>query len=367
MPSYQAIAKLRHKISNNNLQPNPESIALNGGGGIVFHAGGFGDLLVCFKAIYALKMLYPHYKLILLHNGIALSDKEFLKNISFIDEVVYANPTSQELKKLNPLCFISTHRSSAFFKELKKIPLRMVVVYPHTYSVFRTNFLTPLFFRRKKHMSECVLQLVRKLNKKHFDNNFSKINFTKVKESLPNDDSLLKSFFKDLKQYEKIIALNAFSSNSESVGFNFFTRDWLRMAFELAKEYPQFCFILLNFEKNPIQFKLTNPPSNLKVFVNDNKLSSLVAITKKLDFLISIDTGNVHLADILQIPSFVFIRKKIVSYRFCGGSYGGEYDQMAINTGWQKEYQKTYTHFMLKIKEKLTQIETSKIKFNFPC
>lgn len=143
------------------------------------------------------------------------------------------------------------------------------------------------------------------------------------------------------------------------MGFNFFTKDWLRMAFELSKEYPQFCFILLNFEKNSLEFKLFNPPSNLRVFVNNTKLSSLVAITKKLDFLISIDTGNVHLADILQIPSFVFIRKKIVSYRFCGGSYSGKYDQMAINIGWQKDYRKTYAQFMLKVKEKLAQITIS--------
>ncbi|HDZ5066215.1 TPA: hypothetical protein RTH03_001479 [Campylobacter jejuni] len=33
---------------------------------IVFHANGFGDLLVCFKALYATKQLYPEYKLFLL-------------------------------------------------------------------------------------------------------------------------------------------------------------------------------------------------------------------------------------------------------------------------------------------------------------
>lgn len=69
-------------------------------------------------------MLYPRYKLILLHDGSALSDREFLKNISFIDEMVYGNPTFKKLTKLNPHIFISTLRNSAFFKELKKMCLK---------------------------------------------------------------------------------------------------------------------------------------------------------------------------------------------------------------------------------------------------
>ncbi|ELZ6391313.1 hypothetical protein ABNO76_03330 [Campylobacter coli] len=41
---------------------------------IVFHSDGFGDLLVCFKALYAIKQLYPEYKLFLLTNGLMESD-----------------------------------------------------------------------------------------------------------------------------------------------------------------------------------------------------------------------------------------------------------------------------------------------------
>ncbi|MBK1971797.1 hypothetical protein [Campylobacter sp. TTU_617] len=34
---------------------------------IVFHCSGFGDTLVCFKALYAIKELYPKDKLIVLY------------------------------------------------------------------------------------------------------------------------------------------------------------------------------------------------------------------------------------------------------------------------------------------------------------
>lgn len=36
---------------------------------IVFHADGFGDAFVCFKALYAIKELYPEYKLSFLTRG----------------------------------------------------------------------------------------------------------------------------------------------------------------------------------------------------------------------------------------------------------------------------------------------------------
>lgn len=36
---------------------------------IVFHADGFGDAFVCFKALYAIKELYPEYQLSFLTRG----------------------------------------------------------------------------------------------------------------------------------------------------------------------------------------------------------------------------------------------------------------------------------------------------------
>ncbi|MCH3879013.1 hypothetical protein [Campylobacter jejuni] len=44
---------------------------------IVFHSDGFGDLLVCFKALYAIKQLYPEYKLFwLCHNKRLIFDEK---------------------------------------------------------------------------------------------------------------------------------------------------------------------------------------------------------------------------------------------------------------------------------------------------
>ncbi|EJP8224715.1 hypothetical protein NZA46_001255, partial [Campylobacter coli] len=114
---------------------------------IVFHSDGFGDLLVCFKALYAIKQLYPEYKLFLLTNGLMESD--FLEKI----------------QSKNPVIFITTRRQGLYFKKLKFLNVQKCIVFPHLISIISKNLTTPLpFFRAKKHMSEIVLKLVRMIN-----------------------------------------------------------------------------------------------------------------------------------------------------------------------------------------------------------
>lgn len=277
---------------------------------IVFNANGFGDLLVCFKALYAIKELYKDDELVLYQKG--FYDLNFLENVGFIDRVVNsAEDFFEKLEQEKPDIFISMTRNSHFFKALKKLDIKKIIVFPHFKSVFSFKLTAPLFFRHKKHMSEIALKLVRAIDKKHYDKNIQKIDFTKVKDFLPQNSKL---FFKILPNYEKVIGVNAFSNHSEFVGMNFFTKDWIRLALELSKSYPNFLFILLNFKDNSIQFNIPQN-SNLKVFINSDEIASLVSITKKLDYLITIDTGNLHLADILQIPTLALIRK-LAAYRF---------------------------------------------------
>lgn len=201
-------------------------------------------------------------------------------------------------------------------------------------------------------MSEIVLRLVRAIDTKHFDKNLKKIDFSRVKNLLPYDTKLSDEFFSKIDaKYEKIVGINAFSNCSEGGGYNFFIKDWINLGRILALQYPNFLFLLLNFEKNPIQYKIEEN-TNLKVFVNNTSIASLLSISKKLDFLISVDTGNVHICDILQIPSLVLI-SKIVAYRFSGGSYGSSCDKLVLKPTWQKEYKKIWEIFLHKARRNL--------------
>ena len=319
---------------------------------IVFHQDGFGDLLVCFKALYAIKCLYPNDKLILAQNG--FYDEKFLKNIPFIDEIYTYGGGLEDFENLKSDIFITNKRNSLFFKTLSRLKLGRIIAQPHFNSLFR--FDTPLpYFRKKLHMSEIALKLVKTINPKHYNTNFSKIDFKEVKNSLPSDETLSKEFFSRCKKFSKIIALNIFGNQTENIGFNPLPRTWLNLSQNLAKEHPEILFVLVNFTHNTLQFNLREQ-ANLKVFINNNSIASLVAFCKKLDGLISVDTGIVHLCDILQIPSLIFIPKHTF-YRFSGGSYGGMCDKFSQENGYQKNYAKIMQNFYEKANHFTTRIK----------
>ncbi|EAH4837324.1 hypothetical protein OCH95_001638, partial [Campylobacter coli] len=148
--------------------------------------------------------------------------------------------------------------------------------------------------------------------------------------------------------------INAFSNNSEYRGFNFFIKDWIGLARQLSLKYPKFLFILLNFSTNSIQYNI-DQNANLKVFCNNKNIASLVSISQKLDFLITVDTGNLHLCDILQIPTLAFT-SSLAAYRFGGGSYGGRFDKLIVKPAWQKEYRKIYEIFTKKAENNLENL-----------
>lgn len=285
---------------------------------IIFQGGGFGDFLCCFKALYAIKCLYPNDSLIIYHHGIP---QDFLQKVGFIDGVVDSNEVNlAQIRALNPDIFITVNRSGKFFREIQKLNFKRIIAHPHFVSFTSRKFETPLpYFHAKKYMADIVLKLVRVINPKHYDENFAKIDFSKMRDLLPQDSRLTAPFFKSVDfPYKKVIGINAFANHKESAGINFYHKDWYYLAANLARSYPQFLFVLLNFSNNPIQFNDSANLPNLKIFVNDESIASLVSISMGLDYLISIDTGNVHLCNILQIPALVFI-DKAVQYRWGGG------------------------------------------------
>ncbi|TNH34011.1 glycosyltransferase family 9 protein [Campylobacter helveticus] len=319
---------------------------------IVFHQNGFGDLLVCFKALYAIKCLYPNDKLILAQNG--FYDEKFLKNIPFIDEIYIYGGGLEDFEKLKSDIFITNRRNSHFFKTLSRLKLGRIIAQPHFNSLFR--FDTPLpYFRKKLHMSEIALKLVKTINPKHYNANFSKIDFKEVKNLLPSDETLSKEFFSRCKKFSKIIAVNVFGNQTENIGFNPLPRTWLNLSEDLAKQYPEILFVLVNFTHNALQFNLKEK-DNLKVFINSDSIASLIGFCKKLDGLISVDTGIVHLCDILQIPSLIFIPKHTF-YRFSGGSYGEMCDKFSQENGYQKNYAKIMQNFYKKANHFTTRIK----------
>ena len=88
-------------------------------GKIIFHGSGFGDFFVCFKALFAIKQLYPQHQLIAYHSGI---EPAFMQKVGFIDELISQNDKNlTQIRALEPDIFISAQRSGKFFKELERL------------------------------------------------------------------------------------------------------------------------------------------------------------------------------------------------------------------------------------------------------
>lgn len=325
---------------------------------IVFHqAGALGDLFVCFKALYALKMLFKDDKLILFTKGY---DKEFLRGLSFIDEC-YFYEDFEELKKLKADIFISEQPSNRFAKYLKKFKIKKIILHPSFVSFFSFKLTCPFpYLKFRYRVSDRLLKLVYLVDKKHFRKNIKNVDFSKLKNCLPLDEVQSLEFFAELKGFKKIVGINAFSFTCERKGDNFSHRQWFELAEKLSKRYKNFCFVLLNYKYNCLQYNI-NQSENLKVFVNNGGIASLTSFQKRLDYLISIDTSNVHLCDILQVPSFVFMPLR--AYKaYQNATYGGGllYHSFVVPIAWQIFYKYFMTKFEKELNKKLSILEKIK-------
>lgn len=101
---------------------------------------------------------------------------------------------------------------------------------------------------------------------------------------------------------------------------------WREIITELAREFNAFNFIVFCPPNRDVeQF---NTP-NVAIFKNNHNLLNLVAISARLNALIGVDTGNIHIADNLQIPTIGIYTRKMAS-KWRGGTYGGKFLQFVV-------------------------------------
>ena len=149
---------------------------------IAFHrANKVGDNVVAIKALYALKMLYPDFKLMVLTNGVG---EALYRHLGFID-YLFDIDKSAEMAKVREIeleFLIITHKCPPNIALAKSLNARKIIMYAHAYNLFAPRFQV-IFPRgiKSHHESENLLYLVRAINKAHFDKNFPLIDFSQAR------------------------------------------------------------------------------------------------------------------------------------------------------------------------------------------
>ncbi len=287
-----------------------------------------GDNVVAIKAMFMLKAMYPKSTLIVATNALG---ENLYRHLPFIDSVI--TDLSQNRHKIDYL--IITHRTKANIALAKQTNARKIITKAHLHTLFSPRFINDFQFSTKRfYESWNLLRLIRLIDKNHFEQTMQTIDFSEAKLRCEAENE---RFVEDFLESNKLKIANGGGQQQDSklIGINFFGSGgvkylslpaWRRIIMQLANNFKHYHFIVLCPPNQVIEeFRC----ENIAIFVNNSDLLNLVAMTKRLNLLISVDTGNVHIADNLQIPTLGLYTQEMFR-RWRGGSYGGIFKGLII-------------------------------------
>lgn len=266
---------------------------------IAFHrCNKLGDNIVALKAFYAAKILYPHAKILIYTNTLGAN---LYACVPFIDEIINLDE-HKALPRRSIDILIITHKMAANIDFAKRTGAKRVIMQAHLSNLFLPNFLKDFNFSVKSRLeSDNILRYVRMIDKSHFDSMLPTIDFTQAKlQSAPANQAFVQEFLNShTLAHQPLIGINIFGSTQSA--WNFSLDVWLELIRTLARTYPMLTFILTSRAQSPLCSVCFDDP-NIIVFVNNDDILNLVALTSHLAMLVSVDTGNIHMADNLGIP-----------------------------------------------------------------
>lgn len=275
-----------------------------------------------------LKAMYPKSTLIVATNALG---ENLYRHLPFIDSII--TDLSQNRHKIDYL--IITHRTKANITLAKQTNARKIITKAHLHTLFSPRFINDFQFSTKKfYESWNLLRLLRLIDKNHFERTLQTIDFSEAKLRCVAENE---KFVDDFLESNKLKIANGGGQQQDSklIGINFFGSGgvkylslpaWRRIIMQLADNFKHYRFIVLCPPNQAIE---EFGCENIAIFVNNSDLLNLVAMTKRLNLLISVDTGNVHIADNLQIPTLGLYTQEMFR-RWRGGSYGGIFKGLII-------------------------------------
>ena len=315
----------------NKSTANPRTIAF-------YRANKLGDNVVAIPALYLAKCLFAGARLVLLTNKMG---ENLCRNYDFIDKIVLCDEQNlpQIVDEINADVLILSHRTGELIRLAKQSKCPKIATWLHLSSLFCPRFRHPRYLTKSKRLElRCCIDLVRCINARLFDEKFSEISLKNLPikiQTSPQNAAFVNKFMHAFKagNYKKIIGINALSSDIDK---DFKPEIFIELGRNLAREFGDFLFVFINFERSGYEFEAFSE-ANIALFTNDSDLLNLAEFVRRLDLLISADTGTVHIADNLGVSVCEPIAAK-QALRWGGGAYGGECAKLVLAKGWRKRY-----------------------------
>lgn len=277
-----------------------------------------GDNLVSINAMYAIKVLYPHCKLIVYTNSIGI---ELYAQYSFIDELFNLNQSSPEEIKAHINShmfdfFILTQANRWRCKLINESNAKKVISLLSLGSAFKSKFQTLFISRNFSSIPQYqrMLLLVREIDPSHFDAKIEEIDFSPIRlRTQESHKNFIQAFLAPYANYQTRVMINPFS---RTCSHNLSLQGWQQLAENLSSLYPHMLFIIPTYLGNPQSFHPINLRPNLVMFENNSDLFNLIELISSLSLLISPSTGNIHIANNLKIPLIgVFSKRDTLLWR----------------------------------------------------
>ena len=223
-------------------------------------------------------------------------------------------------------------------------------------NIFRKNYDRVFYHKWHKHREVWrSVQIVRHINPKYFDKSIANLNVCDFKiQTLPQHKTQINNFLAPYNRYKFIVGVNAFGNTA----YKFAPQDFAILAKTLAQKYHTVLFIMMSFEANLVRFKPFDEP-NIAIWENDNESMNLIELTSRLNLLISPDTGNVHIADIFEVPILQTMKANL-ALKWGGGSYGNECQMLILKDSWIYDYAKLKARFCAMADEMIDRLLTAR-------
>lgn len=325
---------------------------------IIARTDKIGDLILSIPSFFMIRKMYPDAEITLLVRNY---NYNIVKNLPYINRVVQIDTYRQKellekIKYFNADVFIALYVDK-FVMELAKASKAKVKIGPLSKIKSFFTFNKGVLQRRSKsikHEAEYNLDLVKKLNKKLFEDRFE-IN-TEIFLDKSNLEAAEK-FFKDNNIGDKVLVVNPFMGGSAKNITDDQYADILREVIDKDEEVDIIIIAHITDEERGLQLLEKIGRENVYLFANGGELLNIGAVINKAKVYFGGSTGPTHIAGSLQKSIVALYPKKVTQSPTRWGIFGNKDVTYIIPDENTKENykHKNFDSYNENIKEKIVQ------------